>query len=212
MPTDCLFFSKLRRREQYRTKRDGEYYANYQEYRQEIRQDCLGRCVYCDLHENEMRGQTVMEIDHFRPKGKFPELANNPHNLVWSCADCNGQKSDHWPALGTNDTFVDNEGFIDPFEENRSDYFKVRSDGSIIPLKPPAEYIKTLLLLNRSTPKDRRRSRYKAYLLIPQFEEAITTLEQPNNLSNEQVTILLSTLQQAKANHQALLDFSLRDD
>ena len=212
MPADCLFFPKLRRRKQYRTNRDGEYYASYREYRQEIRQDCLGRCVYCDCHENEMRGQTVMEIDHFRPRGNVPELANNPHNLVWSCASCNSNKSNHWPALGTNDTFVGNEGFIDPFEENRSDYFKVRSDGSIIPLKPPAEYIKTLLLLNRSTPKDRRRSRYKAYLLIPQFEEAITTLEQPNNLSNEQVTILLSTLQQAKANHQALLDFSLRDD
>ena len=74
MPTDCLFFPKLRRRKQYRTNRDGEYYANYQEYKQEIRQDCLGRCVYCDCHENELSGQTGMDIDHFRPKAKFPKL------------------------------------------------------------------------------------------------------------------------------------------
>ena len=56
MPADCLFFPNLRRREQYRTNSNGEYYANYQEYKQEIRKDCLGRCVYCDLHENELGG------------------------------------------------------------------------------------------------------------------------------------------------------------
>ena len=178
MPVDSLFFPRLRRREQYRTKRDGEYYADYQKYRQEIRQDCLGRCVYCDLHENEMRGQTVMEIDHFRPRGKFPELANNPHNLAWSCADCNRHKSDHWPACGTNDTFVDNEGFIDPFEENRSDYFKVLSDGSIIPLKPPAGYIVDQLLLNYITARVKRESRYRAHRLLPILERKTAKLEQ----------------------------------
>ena len=211
MPADCLFFSKLRRRKQYRIKSNGEHYASHREYRQEIRQDCLGRCVYCDLHENEMRGQTVMEIDHFRPRGKFPELANKPHNLVWSCADCNRQKSDYWPALGTNDAFVGNEGFIDPFEENRSDYFKVRSDGSIIPLKPPAGYIVEQLLLNYITPKTKRQLRYRAHQLIPTLERKIAKLEQKNSLSDEEANTL-STFQELKANCQIQLDFSLRDD
>ncbi len=211
MPTDCLFFPKLRRREQYRIKRDGEYYASHGEYRQEIRHDCLGRCVYCDLHENEMRGQTVMEIDHFRPRGKFPELANKPHNLVWSCAECNRQKSDHWPALGTNDTVVGNKGFVDPFEENRSDYFKVQSDGSIIPLKLPAGYIVDRLVLNDSTPKTKRKLRYQAHKLIPILERKIAKLEQRRSLSDEEAETL-STFRKAQANHQIQLDFSLRDD
>ena len=212
MPDDCLFFPKIRRRKQYRTNRDGEYYASYREYRQEIREDCLGYCVYCDCHENEMRGHTVMEIDHFRPRGKFPELANNPYNLVWSCASCNSNKSNHWPALGTNDTFVGNEGFIDPFEKNRSGYFKVRSDGFIIPLNPPAKYMEKRLLFNESTPKSKRQLRYQAHKVIPMLEREIAKLEQPNSLSNEQAIILLSALRESKANHQALLDFSLRDE
>ena len=211
MPTDCLFFPKLRRREQYHTKRDGEYYANYKKYRQEIRQDCLGRCVYCDLHENEMRGQAVMEIDHFRPRGKFPELANNPHNLVWSCASCNGNKSNHWPALGTNDTFVDNKGFIDPFEENRSDYFKVQSDGFIIPLKPPAGYIVEQLVLNDNTPTIKRKLRYQAHKLIPILERRIAKLEQRRSLSDEEAETL-STYREVKADYQIQLDFCLRND
>jgi uncharacterized protein (TIGR02646 family) len=212
MPTDCLFFPNLKRRKQYCTNREGEYYAGYREYRQEIRQDCRGHCVYCDCHENELSGQTGMHIDHFRPKEKFPELANNPHNLVWSCAGCNRQKSDYWPALGTNDTFVGNKGFIDPFKENRSAYFKVLSDGSIIPLKPPAEYMEKLLVLNNSTPKTKRKLRYQAHKVIPMLEREIAKLEQPNSLSNEQAIILLSALRESKANHQALLDFSLRDE
>lgn len=211
MLADCLFFPELRRREKYCTNKDGEYYANYQKYRQEIRKDCFGRCVYCDLHENDLGGQTNMQIDHFRPERRFPELANNPHNLVWSCVSCNLHKSDHWPALETNGTFVGNEGFIDPFEENRLDYFEVRSNGSIIPLKPPAKYIETRLVLNRSTAKSKRRLRYQAHELIPAFEREIAKLEQLKDLSDKQAETL-STLQQAKANCQSQLDFSLRDD
>ena len=211
MPADCLFFSKLRRREQYRTKRDGKYYANYQEYRQEIRQDCLGHCVYCDCHENELSGQIGMRIDHFRPKEKFPMLVNDPYNLVWSCDFCNSNKSNHWPALGTNDAFVGNEGFIDPFEENRLDYFKVQSDGSIIPLKPPAGYIVEQLLLNYITPKTKRQLRYRAHQLIPTLERKIAKLEQKNSLSDEEAETL-STFQELKADCQVQLDFSLRDD
>ena len=211
MPGDCLFFPKLRRRKQYCTNRDDEYYANHQEYRQEIRQDCLGRCVYCDLHENDLGGKTNMQIDHFRPTGKFRDLANDPHNLVWSCATCNNKKSDHWPALGTNDTFVGNEGFIDPFEENRLDYFEVRRDGAIMPLKPPAKYIEILLGLNRSFPKRTRRLRYEAHQHVRKLEKDIAKLEKSNSLSSEE-TAELSRLQERKVHIQARLDFSLRDD
>ena len=211
MPVDCLFLPKLRRRKQYPTKSNGEYYASHGDYRQEIRQDCLGRCVYCDLHENDLGGKTNMQIDHFRPAGKFRDLANDPHNLAWSCATCNNKKSDDWPALGTNDTFVGNEGFIDPFEENRLDYFEVRRDGTIMPLKPPAKYIEILLGLNRSFPKRTRRLRYEAHQHVRKLEKDIAKLEKSSSLSNEE-TAELSRLQEKKKHIQARLDFSLQDD
>jgi 5-methylcytosine-specific restriction endonuclease McrA len=84
MANEPLFFPRLSRRGEYRRTRSGGYYADYSEYKQEIREDCLGRCVYCDTHENETGGAESMELDHFRPK-KYPEYANlinNPHNLV----------------------------------------------------------------------------------------------------------------------------------
>ena len=130
MPASDMFFPKLARRKEYSTKHDGSYYE-YTHYRQEIRQDSLGRCVYCDSHENEIGGQETMELDHFRPR-KYRlhyHLVNDPTNLVWSCRGCNNLKRDHWPALGTDSSIRDNEGFVDPFYDNRADFFRVESDG-----------------------------------------------------------------------------------
>lgn len=59
MLEERLFFPLLKRREQYSVKRDGKYYADYSRYKEEIRVDCLGRCVYCDTHENELNAQAL---------------------------------------------------------------------------------------------------------------------------------------------------------
>ena len=150
MSNEILFFPQLKRRDNYRIKKDGSDYA-YPEYRQEIREDCLGRCVFCDVHENECGGAESIHLDHFRPQ-KYKEhehLINDPHNLVWCCSGCNRLKSDDWPALGTTDTVMGSWGYIDPFEQNRREYFLVREDGQIDALKPPAEYTINCLLLNR---------------------------------------------------------------
>ena len=97
---DELFFPKLNRRDNYKTKQNGEYYASYSEYRQEIREDCLGRCVYCDIHENENGGKENMQLDHFRPNEKYDDYQyiNHPNNLHWSCGGCNRLKTDEWPS------------------------------------------------------------------------------------------------------------------
>ena len=131
--------------------------------------------------------------------------------MVWSCTSCNRQKSDHWPAFGSNDTVVGNEGFIDPFEENRLDYFEVRRDGAIMPLKPPAKYIEIRLGLNRSFPKRTRRLRYEAHQHVRKLEKDIAKLEKSNSLTSEE-TAELSRLQEKKVHIQARLDFNLYDD
>ncbi len=151
MAHDPLSFPPIARRQNYLTTQRGTYYADYQTYRQEIREDCLGRCVYCDSHENETGGQESMQLDHFRPK-KYPEfdhLKNDPNNLVWACCGCNRLKSSHWPALGTPDTVSGVEGFIDPFQDNRRAYFDILPNGELQSLKPPAGYKIRLLALNR---------------------------------------------------------------
>jgi len=52
MPIEIdLFFPQLPSRTNYKRKRNNKYYSNYSVYRKAIRMDCLGRCVYCYIHE-----------------------------------------------------------------------------------------------------------------------------------------------------------------
>ncbi len=54
-------------------------------------------CGYC---ETLCKG----EVDHFRPKSRFPKLVYEWSNWIFSCHDCNSWKREKWP----------NSGYIDP--------------------------------------------------------------------------------------------------
>lgn len=54
-------------------------------------------CGYCEIGCSGV-------VDHYRPKNKFPHLVYEWHNWVFSCHDCNKNKSSHWPP----------SGFLDP--------------------------------------------------------------------------------------------------
>jgi len=157
---DGSFFPVLKRRAAYATKQDGSYYY-YTHYRGEIAEDCQGRCVYCDAHEDEVGGRECMELDHFRPfsLAEFAHLGHDPFNLHHACGRCNRLKSNHWPAAGTPHTWVEDFGFIDPFVHKPSEFFEVKEDGELRALKPPAGYLIRLLALNRPYLKVLRRRR-----------------------------------------------------
>ncbi len=57
-------------------------------------------CAYC---EDTCKG----EVDHFRPKSRFPSLIYTWSNLVLACHDCNNVKGSKWPEFG----------FVDPCAE-----------------------------------------------------------------------------------------------
>ena len=67
---------------------------------------CFNECCgYCEM---SCKG----EVDHYRPKNKFPELVYEWDNWVFSCHECNHNKGDHWPSLGfvnpcSTDSFCD---------------------------------------------------------------------------------------------------------
>ena len=172
-----LFFPNLPPRRSYQKNRNSRYYSDYSFYREAIRIDCLGRCVYCDIHENENGGQVNMQLDHFRPKQKFPHLRNNPNNLHWSCAECNKLKTDYWPAENPDSTIMGEQGFIDPFTENRKDYFKVAPSGELIPLKAPASYKIELLALNRDYRKRVRKNRLIVFKMLTEEHKRIAEID-----------------------------------
>jgi uncharacterized protein (TIGR02646 family) len=54
------------------------------------------RCSYCDGYPIGDHGEE--QVDHFRPKSRFPEYVLEWSNLYFSCTGCNGlnAKADQW--------------------------------------------------------------------------------------------------------------------
>jgi hypothetical protein len=167
MITKPIHFPILRRRPKYGN------YKRHNEYKSEIREDCLRRCVFCDIHEKEAGGEESMTLDHFRPKSlpEYRHLENDPRNLLYACAPCNNLKGNDWPAYGSDDTISGRSGYIDPFSVNRLDYFTIEKDGSLVPKQDPAAYMIKYLELNRSFLKYVRSKREAIYKSLLQFEE-----------------------------------------
>jgi len=190
-----VFYPIVTRRAEYSKKHNGEYYQ-YQYYRQEIRDDCLKRCVYCDIQEAECGGEELMELEHFRPQKHFALMSNDPHNLVYSCSGCNRLKSDHWPSLnGDVDITItdDGEGFLDPFSSNRNDYFRVMNNGEIEDLKASAKYMIFMLALNRESRRKLREIRLEKIRLIEMLDKKINdfqTFYDQNSFSEDQRVFL----------------------
>lgn len=170
-----MFYPALKRRDNYQKKADGNFYR-YAYYRDAIQEDCQNRCVYCDvmLQEHAYEG---MHLDHFRPQHYFKNLANDPNNLVLACPNCNALKTNHWPCDRVNPVSPchnNNVGFIDPFSDKMSYYFFVNSDGTLVPMRKPADYIIELLKLNRQARVLLRKRRLQL-ALASNFHKVLST-------------------------------------
>lgn len=171
MATKPIIFPILKRRNSYSNQ------SNYQGYRQEIREDCLFRCVYCDGHEMELGGERSMTLDHFRPKSykEYSYLENDPKNLMFACHPCNNLKGNDWPAYGMEGTIKGRFGYIDPFEQDRKIYYAIENDGKLTPKQDPAEYLIGVLELNRPFLRLLRRKRDTIYQTISNLENHFKT-------------------------------------
>ena len=80
-------------------------------------------CPYCETEINLNDSQ----IEHIKPKDKFPELLIDYNNLIACCLEnkrCGNSKANKWDEL-----------FINPVTENPEDYFKYDiKTGKIIPI------------------------------------------------------------------------------
>lgn len=56
------------------------------------------KCAYCERKLRHSKHTFEGDIDHFRPKSKYPRLAYNPANYVLTCSICNrSYKGDGFP-------------------------------------------------------------------------------------------------------------------
>lgn len=205
-----LFYPRIKRRSKYSLSKKGAYYRDYQKYRQEIREDCQGRCVYCDCHENDLGGSYMMHLDHFRPKGlpQFKHLLYNPNNLVWACSKCNNLKSDKWPAHQLDELTFGGEGFIEPFVDDRKEYFQIADNGELVPQKPPAEYLIILLALDRIALQKIREKRLLNFQMMTRIDEFLIEFARKPSLTETELQIYELLTEQKKLCSIAL-DFDL---
>ena len=80
-------------------------------------------CWYCERQCDDVSGSFSPTVDHFRPLNRFPQLAYEWTNWVFSCRRCNVEnKKDSWPE----------SGYVDPcaseVTERPEQYFDYNAD------------------------------------------------------------------------------------
>ena len=94
-------------------------YANYQEYKDWLRDEFEFRCAYC--LEREMwypNRQGAFAVEHVLPQVRYPALIRDYDNLIYACLRCNSLKQD----LET----------LDPSRVALRDHLDFEPDGSVV--------------------------------------------------------------------------------
>ena len=96
--------------------------SRWRDFHDDLKQIFGGICGYC---EEICKG----EVDHLRPKTRFPQLVYEWSNWILACHDCNHAKGNKWPE----------GGYVDPCAVSEScrpeTYFTFDTKtGEIIPL------------------------------------------------------------------------------
>jgi hypothetical protein len=115
------------------------------------------RCMFCS-------GSEASDVEHFRPKAIFPEVAMTWENTLWSCTPCNRSKLNRFPP----DTGPGGQ-FVNPLYENVWDFFFIDPFGMLTPrydraAKSPNERAVTtrdFLSLNRDAVQVSRQQRLR---------------------------------------------------
>lgn len=79
------------------------------------------KCAFCESHITHV---DYGQIEHFKPKSKYPELCFEWKNFLLSCAICNGagNKGNKFPLE------ADGGPFVNPIDEIPEDFFKFEYD------------------------------------------------------------------------------------
>ena len=97
------------------------------EFRSTLGSKTSNICWYCERQCDanlESRSLTPT-VDHFRPISRFPRLAYEWTNWVFSCHRCNQEKGNKWPTFGFVDPCAD---AVSDYPENSFDYDLLTGD------------------------------------------------------------------------------------
>jgi len=120
--------------------------GGYRAFRTYVRKDFNHQCAYCLMSEFFAGGEENFELDHFRPKKRFPNLLNDFYNLYYSCHPCNFTKLDHWPPAELESRGI---GLVDLCKDEFGTHFSAQTNGKWTGLTKSGDYTIELLRLNR---------------------------------------------------------------
>jgi 5-methylcytosine-specific restriction endonuclease McrA len=108
--------------------------TKWSQHKPDLKEDFNCRCGYCDSYDGFRH--TYFEVDHFIPKDFFGPLGNisltQYDNLVYSCKFCNNAKLAKWPSQREDIYHINNEGFVDPTDDDYNTHFYRTKDGGIM--------------------------------------------------------------------------------
>jgi uncharacterized protein (TIGR02646 family) len=123
-----------------------------------LRKSSSGKCMYC---ESKVEHISYAQVEHIKPKAKFPELEFEWDNLGFSCQVCNTNKGQKYDESTV---------FINPYNENPEEYtvflgFLIFPKGS----SERAKYTIKEIDLNRPNLVDRRKDKFERIGKIIKF-------------------------------------------
>lgn len=102
-------------------------WQKHEDLRQKIAGMSFGFCAYCQSpvssnHPGKKgKEKPPGQIEHFKPKSRFPRSAYEWDNYFLSCGGCNNAKGDNWPV----------EGYVRPDEGRPGARFVFGKDGGV---------------------------------------------------------------------------------
>ncbi len=120
--------------------------GNYRSYLPFVREDFVYQCAYCLLSEVLASGEENFELDHFKPKKRFPGSLNDYYNIYYACHPCNHGKRDFWPPAALESQGV---SIVDLCKDEFASHFIQEEDGLLRGLTTSASYTIDILRLNR---------------------------------------------------------------
>lgn len=159
----------------------GSKLTSHKGYKRHLKKDFHGRCGYTNSSHLWFGGSSNFHIDHFKPRSKYPHLATDYKNLVYSCSYVNIAKSD------------DDFDFLDPCDDDYNEHFYRDEKGNIFAVKDSyrAVYMHAKLKLYLS--------RYSIIYMLDILLQKMTTLKEviynlPDDPIKEQILILQGEL------------------
>ena len=130
-----------------KAKDNAEKKYNHSEIKTALKEMFSGKCAYC---ESNIVHIDYGDIEHYRPKSKFPASCFDWENLLLGCSICNGKsfKGDKFPEV------TEGGPFVNPVKEDPNDFFEFNFDpitgtANIIPINVRGITTEKELGLNR---------------------------------------------------------------